>query len=158
MKKILSLVLIAFFASGIYAQEQENQQRRKRPNFTAEQLAELQTKRMALDLELSDAQQEQIFEINKRNAIERKQKMEELKALKAEKKQLSDDQLFELKKAQLDRQLTHQNALKEILNDQQFETWKKTRRLRAHKTKRKVEKRRMMKRRMQHRKRAHDRR
>lgn len=155
MKKLVSFALMALFAMGLYAQE--NQQKRKRHTFTAEQIAELQTKKMALDLELSDAQQKQVYEINKRNAAERKQKMEELKALKTEKGELSNDQVFELKKARLDKQLTHQTEMKKILNEQQFDTWKKTRKVRGHKAKRKMAKRKMMKRRMRHRK-AHDKR
>ena len=158
MKKIVSLVLVIVMAMSSYAQEQEDQQKRKRPNFTPEQQAELHTKKMALELDLSEKQQGQIYEINKRRAVERKQQMEELKALRAEKKQLTDDQLFELKSAQLDRKLALQGEMKKILNEQQFETWRKSRRARTHKTKRRMAKRKMMKRRMHHRKGAHDRR
>lgn len=146
---------MALFALGVYAQE--NQQKRKRHTFTAEQIAELETKKMALDLELTDNQQKQIYEINKRKATERKQKMEELKALKTEKSQLSNDQVFEMKKVRLDKQLAHQTEMKKVLNDRQFESWKKARKMRGHKAKRKMAKRKTMKRRMRHRK-AHDKR
>ncbi len=138
MKKLLSFALLALFTIGTYAQEQENQQKRKRANFTAEQIAELQTKKMALDLDLTKKQQDQIYEINIRKATERKQKKEELKAIRAEKKQLSSDELFNLKNNRLDRQLAHQAEMKEILNEKQFDTWEKTRKQRAHKAKRKM--------------------
>lgn len=155
MKKLISMALLTIFTTMAHAQEQNEPQKRQRQEFTAEQIAELKTKKMALALDLSDKQQRQIYEINKRNAIERKEKIESLKALRTEKKQLSSDQLFELKKSRLDKQLAQQAEMKKILNDRQFETWRKTRNVRAHKAKRKMAKRKQMKRRMRHRK-AHD--
>ena len=159
MKRLFSIALITLFTIGVFAQEQKKE--RKRPKFTAEQIAELQTKKMTLDLELSERQQQQIFEINKQNAIERKQKIAELKTLRAEGKKPSNDQLFELKKNRLDKQIAHQAAMKKILNEKQFDAWKKTRKHRAQKGKRKMAKRKMAKRKMmkrrKHRRKVQDR-
>ena len=146
MKRLFSILLLMFATTLVFGQEQE--QKRKRANFSPEQLAELQTKKMALALELTDNQQEQIFELNKRKATLRKEKIAEIKALKAANKELSSDEIFALKKAQLDARLEHQSEMKNILNEQQFETWKKARNRHAYKAKRKMAKRRAFKKRM----------
>ncbi len=146
MRKLLSIGLLLFAGSIVSGQEQE--QKLKRSDFTPEQIAELQTKKMAIALELTDDQQQQLFDLNKRKATLRKEKIAEIKALKAQNKEVSSDAIFALKKARLDAQLEHQTAMKEILNEQQFETWKKARNRSAYKAKRKMAKRRAFKKRM----------
>ena len=52
---------------------------------------------MTLQLELTENQQQQILEINKRNAIERKQKMEERKLLHKKDEKPNSEELFKIK-------------------------------------------------------------
>lgn len=146
MRKLASILLLTLCTTMVFGQEQ--QQIRKGANFSAEQIAELQTKKMAIALELTQDQQEQIFVLNKRKAALRKEKITELKALKAENKTLSNEALFNLKKTRLDAQLAHQLEMKEILNEKQYENWKKARNQRAFKAKRKMVNRRALKKRM----------
>ena len=150
MRKLLSVAVLLLGTLSVVGQEQD--QKRKRMNFTPDQIAELQTKKMAIALELTDNQQQQIFELAKRKAVHRKEKIAEIKALKASDKEVSSDAIFALKKARLDAQLEHQQEMKAILNDQQFETWKKARNRRAYKAKRKMAKRRAFKKRMRYKK------
>ncbi len=146
MKKLASIVVLMLTTTVMIGQEQGR--KGKRSDFTPEQIAELQTKKMAIALELTNTQQEQIFELAKRKATLRKEKIAEIKALKAADKEVSSDAIFELKKARLDAQLAHQMEMKEILNEQQYDTWKKARNRRVYKAKRKMAKRRAFKKRM----------
>ena len=57
-------------------------------------MAELQTKKMTLHLDLTEDQMQQVLEINKQHVVERKQKMKEHKALKQSEKELSSDEIF----------------------------------------------------------------
>jgi hypothetical protein len=126
MKKLLIAVLM-ITAINLSAQQFEEA---KRPNFTPDQIAELQTKKMTLHLELTENQQHQILEINKRNANERKQKIKKRKGLREKGEKPNSEELFKIKNKRLDKQIAHQSEMKTILNEQQFEIWKKTK---AHK-------------------------
>ena len=72
---ILSLFLVSSFA-------QEKQRKQRHSDLTPEQIAEVQTKEMTLQLELNEKQQKQILKINKKKAIERKQQMKGHRALR----------------------------------------------------------------------------
>lgn len=123
MKNIITITLL-IIAISVNAQSLE---KRNHQNFTPDQIAEIQTKRMTLHLELTESQQQQIFEINKINATERKQKVNERKALREKGEKPSSQGLFERKNSQLDAQIAHQNKMKNILNEEQFDIWKKAR-------------------------------
>jgi len=141
-----NLLIVAFIVTAMSLNAQPLEKNKERPNFTPDQIAELQTKKMTLHLELTEKQQQQVLEINKRNAIERKQKMEERKSIGEKGKKLSSEELFERKNARLDTQITHQSEMKEILNEEQFETWKKTSARKKMKLKKRIQKRRIQKR------------
>ncbi len=145
MKHVLSLLAL-FVVLGLQAQEQEQvpekeperkerrAQRKGRMHnhkemaakFTPEQIATIKTKRMALQLDLTDAQQRQVQKLNEEIATERKAKIEARKAEKEKKKELTDDEKFERLNERLDAQLAHQKAMRKILNDEQYELWKST--------------------------------
>lgn len=122
MKTVVSVVLIAFFMVTATAQEK---QRRARSDFSPEQMAEIQTKKMALYLDLSESQQRDVLEINRALAEKRKQKMERYKAMKEKGERLSDEERFNHANAQLDEQLEVQKKMKKILNEEQYQKWRK---------------------------------
>lgn len=146
MKKIASILFVALFTLSTFAQREQRKQ--KHYEFTAEQIAEIQTKKMTLHLDLTKNQQEQILEINKKNAIERQQKMEERKALKETQKEPSSDEIFAKKSARLDKMIAHKTAMKEILNDEQYATWEKSKTQRMRKMKKSIAKKKMHQRKM----------
>jgi len=129
MKNLLTTVLMI---TAISLSAQPFQKNKERQNLTPDQIAELQTKRMTLRLELNESQQQQILKINKKNAQERKLKMEKRKALREKGEKRSNEEVFKIKNNRLDNQIAHQSEMKDILNEQQFETWKKTRDHRAY--------------------------
>jgi len=126
---------MALVAMQITAQEgkREHKQRDKQErtqrfkDFTPEQIAKLQTKKMALKLDLTEAQQRDIKKINLANAKERKAKREEFK-LKREKnndEKLSKEERFNFMNGRLDKQISNKKEMKRILSKEQFEKFEK---------------------------------
>ena len=141
MKKIFSLALLALLAVSAFGQEQ--QKMKNRFDLAPDQIAELQTKKMVLHLDLSKKQQQQILEINKRNAIDRKRNIEEHKTLREKGHKPSSDEFVNRMNVRLDKQIAHQKEMKKILNEKQFEAWKNSRKHEAHKMKKRMSKQKM---------------
>ena len=138
MQKILSIVIVALLTVSTFAQEK--QRRQHRSDLSPDQTAELQTKKMTLHLELNEKQQQQILEINKRNAIVREQNMQEHKAIREKSEKPNNEELVKRRSARLDKQIAHQKEMKKILNEKQFETWKNSGKHKAHNMKKRMRK------------------
>ena len=80
---------------------------------------------MALALDLSTSQQNQILVINKKQAVERKNKMDMRKSMKESDAKPTADERFKMMNNMLDTQLAHQKEMKKILNGEQYVAWKK---------------------------------
>ncbi len=150
MKRIL-IVAIALISIQSFAQ----QERKERPgkadkmarmdNFTAEEIATLKTKKMVLALDLNQAQQDKIYKLNLENAKSHKAKMTELKAKKesGDVEKPSKEERYKMANERLDRQIAHKAEMKNILTDEQYDTWvanqdkmsKKAKRMKAGKRK-----------------------
>lgn len=132
MKKIL-VIAIALVSLHGYAQERQREHRndiRKersqiKEKLTPEQAATLKTKQMALRLDLSDAQQKEIYKINLANAKERQAKMEAAKKMKEKGEKPSKENRYERMNERLDKQLAQKKKLKSILTQEQFEKLEK---------------------------------
>ncbi len=126
------MLMVGITAMAQRGEREEKGHRGDFKNMTAEQMATLQTKKMTLALDLTEGQQNQIQDLNLKNAKQRKAKMEERKAAKEsnEKMKPSSDEIYEMRKARLDAAIAHKAELKKILNPEQFEKWE------AHKKKR----------------------
>ena len=129
--KSLAVVLVLLTTVGIMAQHHEGHKTRKgeKIDITAEQLATLQTKKLTLALDLSEAQQEQVMKIALEEANHRKAKQAEMKARResGERKKPTAEERFEMQNALLDRQIAYKQKMKEILTKAQYETWEKIR-------------------------------
>jgi hypothetical protein len=124
------LVLVALLFIGITAMAQEKNRkegRRHMADFTPEQMATLQTKRMTLALDLTADQQSKLQEMFTKNVVERKAKMEAHKARRESGESLSDDEKFALQNERLDNQIAHKEEMKAILDDAQYAKWEKMR-------------------------------
>ena len=141
MKKIFSLTLLAILTVSAFGQEQ--QRKNNRFDLAPDQIAELQTKKMVLHLDLSEKQQQQILKINKRNAIDRKRNIEEHETLREKGHKPSSDEFANRMNVRLDKQIAHQKEMKNILNEKQFENWKNSRKHQTHKMKKRMSKRNM---------------
>lgn len=118
--------LITLFAFTIIfnVTAQEKKLQEPRPQFSPEQIAELQTKKMELEYELNDKQRKEIYNLNRELAQKRQENLEEMKARKAENKALTSDEKYQIELKRLDEQKKHQTEMKRILGDEKYKTWK----------------------------------
>jgi len=121
MKKIMTIILIGFTVFT-FAQER-SYTKSKFNDYNLEQQAILQTKRMALNLDLNSTQQKQILKINKKQATTRKKKMEMYKTMKENGTKPTSDERFKMINERLDNQLVFHSEMKNILTESQFEQW-----------------------------------
>src|SRR5690606_21528812 len=114
---------------GAMAQKpnQEKGQRSYMNNMSPEQMATLQTKRMTLALDLTDAQQKQIQSLNLENATKRAEKMKAMKAKKetGELKKSTSEDRYNMQLAMLDHQIAQKNKMRKILDKEQYVKWDK---------------------------------
>ncbi len=128
MRKLVVLLAVMV---GVVATAQrpghEKGDRGNMKNLTPEQMATLQTKRMALALDLTDSQQKQIQSVNLENAAHRMEKMDEMKERResGESKKLSAEERYSMQIAMLDRQIAEKEKMKQILNKDQYAKWEK---------------------------------
>ncbi len=135
MKK---LMIILFLGSTLFSFGQnEEKQRKMLEDFSPEQHAILQTKKMALELDLNDNQQKEMLDLNKKWAEIKVKKRTEMKSLNKE--EMSSTDRFNHMNAMLDDKLAHQKELKKILNEDQYAQWKKMSHQRGKKLKGKSE-------------------
>ena len=123
MKKLM-IIAIAFVTTIGFSQDRErNQQERQkmqqeRQNLTPEQRAELNTKRLTIQLDLNEAQQNQMLNLQLEMAKERAAKKQQMKA-KAE-----ETGYYEKANKRLDKRKEYQDKMKSILTESQYNTWK----------------------------------
>ncbi|MEZ4797939.1 MAG: hypothetical protein R2785_12315 [Flavobacteriaceae bacterium] len=138
MKKVLTIVAI-LITFGVTSQDEGNKttqrqgkERMKRMeklnDFSPEEIATLQTKKMALHLDLSEAQQKQIQALHLEQAKARKVQMEAMKKMREEGKelQLSKEERFDRANKQLDNKIAMKAKMKDILSKEQYEKWEKS--------------------------------
>ncbi len=121
------VVLMLMVGLTAMAQTEGNRNGREMNDMTPEQMATLQTKKMTLSLDLTDAQQTQIHALHLENAKTRKAKMEERKAKKEgeEKVKPTSEERFAMQNERLDRQIAQKERMKKILSKEQFDKWEK---------------------------------
>lgn len=132
MKRLIVIALALVSIQG-FAQEE----RKERPNreeraqgmsdLTPEEAANLRTKKMTLHLDLNEAQQKEIYDLNLENATKRKEMMDTFKAKResGNMEKPSKEQRLTMKNAKLDHQIAMKTKMKTILNKEQFEKWEK---------------------------------
>ncbi|OBX21504.1 MULTISPECIES: hypothetical protein [Bizionia] len=139
MKKIfliaLALVTIQMSAQDKKQMHKKGERTEKMQSYTPEEMAELQTKKLTLDLDLTEVQQKQVMALNLEGAKERKAMMEKRQELQKEKeaKSVSKDNKLKMKNDKLDKQIAMKAKMKEILNDEQYAKWEKLQKERMEK-------------------------
>ncbi|WP_298237930.1 DUF4890 domain-containing protein [uncultured Algibacter sp.] len=129
MKKLV-LIIVALLAIQVGAQEPKRDGHKKgqaMKNLSAEEIANLKTKKMTLHLELNESQQKEIYDINLANATTRKAHMESRKAKKesGDAQKPSKEDRLKMANALLDHKIAMKAKMKEILNEEQFAKWEK---------------------------------
>lgn len=133
--KNLSLIIAIMFCSMSFAQPNEKR-KELRESLTPQQEASLKSKRMALELDLTEGQQESVYQLFLKNAEERPDKKS-----REEMEKLSSQQRIALKEKRLDKQLATKRALKEILDTDQYVLFQENMEKRKRMMKRKMRKR-----------------
>lgn len=132
MKKML-IVIMALVTLQVTAQEKkkemrmeaQKERRQMMKDLTPEEMATLQTKKMTLHLDLTEAQQQKIKALNLEEAKLRKAKMEERTRMRknSESKPFTKEDKLKMMNEQLDRQIAMKQKMKNILNADQYEKW-----------------------------------
>ncbi|MFS4417507.1 hypothetical protein [Maribacter sp. 2307ULW6-5] len=124
-------ILLVALCSSISFYGQGNGARGQGPHhdFSPEQMATLQTKKMTLALDLSAEQAAKIKTLFRERAKERMSKNQALKEKRAteEAKRPSSSERFQRANERLDREIAFQKQLGTILDGDQYEAWKKMR-------------------------------
>lgn len=143
---ILMMVIAVTFTAN--AQQNNNQKGAKNiPEFSVEQHTKLALKKMTLELDLNEQQQNQIKPLMLAQATQRKVTIEKMKAARANKQKSSADELFAMKNQQLDNQIAMKTKMKELLTNEQYEKFEKMAMMKKMEGKKMMDERRGMKKR-----------
>ena len=126
MKKLVSLlVFVLAFTISTQAQKVKHVKRvHKKDNLTAEQRATISVKKLALVLDLSKAQMNRIKPLLAKQMKDKAAMHKKMKAAKENKKRVSKGGFDQMNK-RLDAQIAFQKKMKNILNEKQYEKFKK---------------------------------
>ena len=127
MKKILTLGLL-LLTVGAMAQNspRRGEMHKAHKELSPEQRAILQSKKMVLALELDAQQQKQVESLLKERFETRaKMRASHREAARDSSNRRSPEERFTLMNAHLDQEIAFQNQMKNILNESQFDQWKK---------------------------------
>ena len=146
MARIVSLLaLFICFSLTINAQKKQFFKNKKR--LTTEELTTLKVKRMTLELELSEIQQNKLTPVIKELISERSAQLDKKRELKNDVKKINPNERYQMANKILDRKIMFQKEMRTILNEEQFKKFKTLEKKRNEK---------MKKRRHQKKKRLHE--
>ena len=135
MKTVISFILLCFLGLQVQAQAQKS-------DLSPEQLARIQSKKMTLALDLSEAQRLQVEKIQLNEIIFRQKMKQQRKASKDNGNTLNKQRRVEAMGLMLDRKIALQNQMRSTLSEDQFQKWKKLQKRRHGKMKKKIRKKR----------------
>jgi len=127
MKKVIFAILVL---AGLAVQAQDrgnkphrgdNDRREAMADLTPQQRADLHTKRMVLDLDLTEAQAKKVQQLNE--SLENKR--EEKRLDKEARKELTSEERYARQKERLDTEIEFKRSMKEILSEEQYAKFEK---------------------------------
>ncbi len=136
MKKLILLAALvissAIFGQGSHSDKKEHPRKGKMEHLkdlSPEQIATLRTKKMALFLDLSKEQQDNIYALHLDEAKTRKEQRAKREHDKGtEKPKLSSEEKFNKMNKRLDKKIAHKKKMKSILSKEQFNKWEQMQR------------------------------
>jgi len=132
MARIVSLLaLFICFSLTINAQKKQFFKNKKR--LTTEQLTTLKVKKMTLELELSEIQQNKLTPVIKELISERSAQLDKKRELKNDVKKINPNERYQMANKILDRKIMFQKEMRTILNEEQFKKFKTLEKKRLHK-------------------------
>jgi protein CpxP len=136
MARIVSLLaLFICFSLTINAQKKQFFKNKKR--LTTEQLTTLKVKKMTLELELSEIQQNKLTPVIKELISERSAQLDKKRELKNDVKKNNPNERYQMANKILDRKIMFQKEMRTILNEEQFKKFKRLEKKRNQKIKNK---------------------
>ena len=136
MARIVSLLaLFICFSLTINAQKKQFFKNKKR--LTTEQLTTLKVKKMTLELELSEIQQNKLTPVIKELISEHSAKLDKKRELKNDVKKINPNERYQMANKILDRKIMFQKEMRTILNEEQFKKFKTLKKKRNEKMKKK---------------------
>ena len=124
MKNLVAVLFLFLSITGFSQENKEHKTKQHLKNISAEEMAELQTKRLTLALVLNEKQANEIYDLNLKASKKWKEKMTDRKdsvhTQKADRGSSIDKRI-----AMLDAKIAHQEKMKNILDQDQFEQWRK---------------------------------
>ena len=125
MKKLWLATIMMVGISTIAQDNKMNDHRGRMNDFTPEQLAALQTKKMTLALDLNDSQQSKLKTLLTEDANMRKKRMEAMKTKKESGKKMSTEEKYTHKNEKLDYEIARKKEMKALLTADQYAKWEK---------------------------------
>ncbi|MFK7781027.1 hypothetical protein [Psychroserpens sp.] len=123
MKKLM-MIAIAFLTLSVTAQDKKNKKDFLK-DLSAEEIATLKTKKMTLELDLTESQQLKIKSLILEEANHRKQQKAKFEEKKKDERP-SKEERFTKANERLDRKIELKKQMKSILNDEQYKKWETT--------------------------------
>jgi len=129
MKKLflIALALVTLQVSAQHKKEghKKGDKMERMNDYTPEQIAELQTKKMTLHLDLNEAQQQKVMALNLQNASDRKAMVEAKKQMteKSDGQEMPKEDKLKMKNDMLDKQIAMKQKMKDILDEKQYAKW-----------------------------------
>jgi len=122
MKKLVGLsIIIMMFTLTISAQRQG--QRQQKAQYTPEQRATIQSKKLALRLDLNEKQQKEVEKLMLKNAKEREKTRAAFQKNKQDGTGFTNNKRFERENMRLTKQQAQKAEFKKILTEDQFKKW-----------------------------------
>lgn len=121
---LIAFALLTFTLSaqpGDHHRKGKKEMVEKMKDWTPEQKAELATKKLTLELNLTEEQQQKVYPIQLNMIKDRVQ----MKTKKEKKTELSSKELFDMQNERLEKQIKTKEQFKNILNAEQFDKWEK---------------------------------
>ena len=146
MTRIVCLLAL-FICFSLTINAQKKQFFKNKKSLTNEQLTTLKVKKMTLELELSEIQQNKLTPVIKELISERSAQLDKKRELKNDVKKINPNERYQMANKILDRKIMFQKEMRTILNEEQFKKFKTLEKKRNEK---------MKKRRHQKKKRLHE--
>ncbi|MAP54526.1 MAG: hypothetical protein CL605_06440 [Altibacter sp.] len=101
--------------------EMRKEMKQKMKDLTPEQAADLETKKLTLALDLSEAQQKEVKVL----ALEKAKKRKERSSGRQDRAEMTATEMYERKAKMMEERIEHKLKMKKILTEAQYEKWEK---------------------------------
>ena len=123
MVRIVSLLAL-FICFSLTVNAQKKQFFKNKKSLTTEQLTTLKVKKMTLELELSEIQQNKLTPVIKELISEHSAQLDKKRELKNDVKKINPNERYQMANKILDRKIMFQKEMRTILNEEQFKKFK----------------------------------